>query len=114
MLLSHGGVDADLKCHLTGRTLSNRLQYKALWYAQDAENTAFHLAFNTIADFFSISQERSEIVGAFATYMTVQRKGRPDFTDFFSTNEQLAERFPQRDKDAEDFIDVGGGKAQEV
>ena len=80
----------------------------------DRQNAAVQLAFNTKAHCFEILQERPEILGAFATYMTVQRDGRPNFTDFFPADRQLADGFHQSGEDAVMFVDVGGGKGHET
>ena len=59
-------------------------------------------------------KERPEALKALATLMTVKRDGRPNFTDFFPVENQLAEGFHQHDKDAIMFVDVGGGRGHEV
>ena len=46
--------------------------------------------------------------------MTVHRDGRPNFTDFFPADRQLADGFHQSDEDAVMFVDVGGGKGHET
>ena len=64
--------------------------------------------------FFGSLQEQPEISGAFATDTTVQRDGRPNFTDFFPAEKQLGEGFDRSDKEAVIFVDVGGGKGHQT
>ena len=46
--------------------------------------------------------------------MMLQRDERPNFTDFFLADRQLADGFHQSGEDAVMFVDVGGGRGHET
>jgi len=78
-------------------------------------HTAQQLAFDSHKPFFSILKDRLHIMKYFDIFMTVQREGlHPNFAEFFPINNRLVEGFPLDDKDAVMFVDVGGGREQEI
>ena len=85
--------------------------YRNPSYPQD---TATQLAFRSKTQFFGLLQELPEILAAFATYMTVQKEGRPEGLQFFPVKERLLQGFVEHDATAVMFVDVGGGKGHEI
>ena len=80
----------------------------------DALHTAVQRAFKSPdTHMFGIMQKQPEVFDAFNTFMSVQREGRPNFTDFFPVERQLIDGF-RRAPDAVLFVDVGGGQGQEI
>ena len=78
----------------------------------DPLNTPLQKAFNSKSHFFPLMKEKG-ILPSFDTFMTVQKQGRPNFADFFPVKSQLIDGFHTA-KEAVMFVDVGGGRGQEI
>lgn len=71
------------------------------------------MAFDSKSHFFTLLQEREEILSTFSTFMTCHKRGRPEFPDVFPIDAKLVEGF-QKEKNDVIFVDLGGGRGQEI